>query len=91
MSDEQTPHPAGIVLRPPPPSTYGAITAAVEAYADTLKPEEHGGVVGIVTTTGINGAIVQKLGDGHGTIVGWIGKSWGVPDLEAGLAWKLRW
>ena len=90
MSDEQTPRLPTIVLRPPPPSSYALITASVEAYAETLRPDEHGGIVGIATTTGINGAIVQRI-NGRNTVVGFIGKSWGVPDLHAGLAWKLRW
>lgn len=91
MSDNQTPRLPGIELRPPPPSLIGPITAAVDAYAATMKPGQQGGIVGIVTTAGINGAIVQDLGDGKGTLVGWVGRTWGEPDLEAGLAWKLTW
>ena len=87
---EQTPRVPGIIMRPPPPDTYGPITDAVEAYAASLKPHESGGVVGIATTAGINGAIVHKFGE-HATVVGWIGSKWGKPDLEAGLAWKSTW
>lgn len=90
MSDAQTPQLSGVRYLPPPPHLIGPISAAVDAYASALKPGQSGGVVGIVTTVGINGAIIHEL-DGKGTIVGWVAKSWGEPDLEAGLAWKLRW
>jgi len=49
------------VLRPPPPSTYIAIAAAVQDYADTLRPDERGGVVGIVTTTGVTASLPAAL------------------------------
>jgi hypothetical protein len=91
MSDEQTPRPAGVELAPPPAIVYSQIAESVEAFAQTLRPNEQGGLIGIATTKGVNVAIVQRIG-GHSTIVGWVGKrsGWGAP-LEGGLAWKLRW
>jgi len=91
MSDEQTVRPSGVMLAPPPPILYGQISAAVEAYGDTLRSGERGGIVGIATTRGVQGAIILKTGE-RSTIVGWLGKpsGWGAP-IEGGLAWKLRW
>jgi len=90
MSDNATPSPAGVRFNAPPPDLIGPISGAVDRYAASLRADEQGGVVGIVTTTGVNGAIVQRIG-GHNVIVGWIGKTWSEPNLEAGLMWKVRW
>ena len=46
MSDEQTPHLPGVRYMPPPPNLIGPISAAVDAYAGTLKPGQRGGIVG---------------------------------------------
>jgi hypothetical protein len=89
MSDNATPMPAGVRFNAPPPDLIGPISAAVDRYAESLRWDEQGGVVGIVTTTGVNGAIVQRIG-GHVTIVGWLGKEWGQP-IAAGCMWKVRW
>jgi len=81
--------PGGVALQAPPAEHYGRISQAVDAFAQTLAPEQRGGAVGIATTKGVNLAIVQRVG-GRSAIVGWVGKSWGEP-IEGGLAWKLRW
>lgn len=77
-------------MRPPSPQFLHDIRESVEAYADqTLKDGDRGGVIGIATTTGINLALVQRIG-GKSMVVGFVGKNWGEP-ITGGVEWRLRW
>lgn len=89
----------GIQMVHPPAEYFGSLSQAIEQFAAvTLRPEDRGGLVGIVTRRPdgskiANAAIVQRIGD-RGEIVGWLGKTWGAPAAngwETGLAWRQRW
>ena len=79
----------GVAMNPPPLEHLPSITAAIEQATATLAPGARGGLVAIATTAGVNLAVVQKIGD-RGSVVAWVGKSWGAP-LAGGVAWRQTW
>jgi hypothetical protein len=81
----------GVMMVPPPPQFLHAIRESVEEYANAipLTANEHGGFIGIATTTGVNFAVIHKIG-GRGMVVGYVAKQWGEP-IAGGVQWELRW
>lgn len=85
---------SGVQFNAPPP---GPIMASVNRIAldaaANLPPGTNGGIFGIVTDKGVNGVIVQRY-DGEKvdfTVVGYIAKKWGEPNLEAGAVVQVTW
>lgn len=66
----------GVAYNPPPTaSMLREATRVAESIGAFLGPK--GGIVGVKTDAGVNGAIVLPLADGKVKIAGWIGKQWG--------------
>jgi hypothetical protein len=78
-----------VQMVPPPANLLASTTKLVMDAAGTLQPHEKGALVFVVTTEGVNAAIVHRVNDNF-TVVGWAGKQWGKP-LAAGVAGSLRW
>lgn len=79
----------GVAMNQPPATLLESISKQVKEAVDTLPPGSNGAIVGVATTTGINLAVVSKLGE-HVTIVGWAGRSWGQP-MDKGAAVQVYW
>ena len=79
----------GVAMNAPPASILGELTKQVHDAVAMLPPDGKGALVGVATTTGVNLAVVAKVG-GHTNIVGWAGKSWGQP-ISGGAAVQVQW
>ena len=79
----------GVQMQAPPASLLASTTKFVMDAANTLQPHEHGALVFVATTKGVNAAVVHRFHERF-AVVGWLGKEWGKP-LEAGVAGSLRW
>jgi hypothetical protein len=79
----------GVSMNPPPASILEAVTKQVHDAVATLPPGGKGALVGVATTTGVNLAVVAKVGT-HIDVTSWIGKSWGQP-VAGGAAVQVHW
>lgn len=78
----------GVALNAPPvgPIMAGVNKAISEAVA-SLPPGKQGGIVAVGNETGVNLAVVQKVGDSF-AVTGWIGRSWkGTTVYGAAMQW----
>jgi hypothetical protein len=78
----------GVVTNAPP---AGLIAPTHRLISDAVAElgTQKGIATWILTTTGVNLALVDKVGD-HVAVTLWIGKTWGEP-LSAGLAGEVTW
>ena len=65
----------GVAMSSPPEILLPSITAAVKKAATAIPDGKHGALVGVVCPTGVNLAVVSRLGDSV-TVTAWLGKSW---------------
>lgn len=79
----------GVAMNAPPASILGELTKQVQDAVATLPPDGKGALVGVATTTGVNLAVVAKVGN-HVNVVSWLGKSWGQP-VSGGAAVQVHW
>lgn len=81
---------SGVLMNPPPLEFAKAVNDSIQAFvASTLPPDAKGGIIGVVTTTGVNLAVIQRTGK-NSEIVAYVGKKWGAP-ITAGLQWRQTW
>lgn len=79
----------GVAMNPPPASILEAVTKQVHDAMATLPSSGRGAIVGVATTTGVNLAVVSKVGS-HIAVTSWIGRSWGSP-VSGGAAVQVQW
>src|SRR5690349_2832541 len=76
----------GVALNAPPAHLLADTTKFIKDAMVNVEPGSHGTLVAIATKTGTvtntNLALATKIGE-HVEVVGWIGKSWGVPVAAA--------
>lgn len=83
----------GVQMNPPPPDLMGPTQRIIENALKTAKFEDGQttAVTWILTTKGVNTAVVKRFHDGKVDFDGafWFGKTWGAP-IEAGVAGQLK-
>jgi hypothetical protein len=65
----------GVAMNTPPEILLPSITAAVKQAATAIPDDKRGALVGVVCPTGVNLAVVSRLGDDV-TVTAWLGKTW---------------
>lgn len=73
----------GVVMAPPPPGLLASLDTQVKRLVADLPADKHGAVVTVVTTAGVNVAVMGRLNHTW-EVKGWIGKTWGGPVEGAG-------
>jgi hypothetical protein len=66
------------------------ISHAIATAVDALPPETSGAMVAIGTNTGVNFAVVHRIGKDRFAVAAWLGKDWG-DRLEGGAAVRVTW
>ena len=76
----------GVAFAAPPPHLISDARRIIESMSAQLPPGSKGGVIGIVSDTGINAAVVHKIGNRF-AVGAWIGKDsgWGSRLTGAGV------
>ena len=72
------PEPAGVQFTAPPPHLFADVLAEVAHATATLPPGKRGAIVGVVTLTGANAAVVAKIG-GEWVVTAFVAKKWSEP------------
>ena len=73
----------GVALTPPPPGIRASLDKQIALLIAELPAEKKGAVVTLVTTTGVNLAVIARVNK-LWTVKAWVGKSWGGPVDGAG-------
>ena len=79
----------GVEMRPPPAVYLDQTSSLIADAVQRLGKDERGVITWVVTTKGLNLAVVDKIND-HVTVTAWIGRHWGEP-IEAGIAGCVQW
>lgn len=79
----------GVAMNPPPAAILSTVNQMVADSVKTLPAGATGALVGIATKNAageinVNLALTKKVRE-NVTVIGWLGKSWGVP-IEGGAA-----
>lgn len=82
--------PNGVAFNAPPPHLIPDLQHSIATALQTLPPDKRGALVGIVTETGVNAAIVARVNDVW-AVQAWVGKSWGEKHVEAGAQIRASW
>jgi len=77
----------GVAFTTPRSRLMDSIQAELDRALAKLPEGTNGAVVGIATSTGVNAAVVTRLGRGW-DVAAWVGKSWGEPVAGGALVRK---
>jgi hypothetical protein len=73
----------------PPAHLFADVIAEIKDAVATLPDGKHGAIVGVVTLTGSNAAVVAKIGQ-EWVVTAFVAKSWSKP-LEGGATISKSW
>ena len=73
----------GVVLSPPPRDLRASIDRSVKALVADLPAQKRGALVTVVTTAGVNLAVLARVNDVW-AVKAYVGKTWGGPIEGAG-------
>lgn len=79
----------GVVMSSPPLEVYAKTNTMIRDAVASLGENEHGALVWVATTEGVNIAVVHKV-NSNMDITAYVGKTWGAP-LQAGIAARIHW
>lgn len=83
--------PSGVAFTAPPTHLISDARRIIEAASAQLPPGARGGIIGLVSDTGVNAAVVNKIGNRF-AVGAWIGKEsgWGTR-LTGGAVVQASW
>jgi hypothetical protein len=80
----------GVAFLEPPAALQPSIRAAIADAVASIPPGRSGALVSVVTETGVNAAIVARLGE-HWDVQAWIGKDWHTAGVTYGARVRTSW
>lgn len=78
MNDNPMTDTKGVAFNPPPAALIKDVQQSIKLAVAQLPPQSKGAIVGVVTESGVNAAVVAKLDRGW-TVTSFIGKTWQGP------------